>query len=181
MSVALFTETVTRTNAASTAVFPELVLPLPRMVGAVRVDRLFRTALHSVSCVCFGRRRTGGIKTYQKFASPRTGQNPELWLHPSTMTEPFVDFTACLEADEPPAHAGPLLRAVWHGLKGHWAEAHQLAQGLHNAEGFRVHAWLHRIEGDLANAGYWYRRAGRAPADGDTRTEGLDIASSLLR
>lgn len=96
------------------------------------------------------------------------------------MTNPVDDFMASLQEGEPPALAPALLLAVWHGLRGNWDEAHQLAQGQDSAEGFRVHAWLHRIEGDLANAGYWYRRAGRAPAVGDTRTEGLDIAASLL-
>lgn len=87
---------------------------------------------------------------------------------------------ASLEAGKPPAQASPLLRAIWQGLRGDWEQAHQLAQGQHSAEGFWVHAWLHRVEGDLANAGYWYRRAGRAPAVGDTRAEALEIAASLL-
>lgn len=95
------------------------------------------------------------------------------------MTNPADAFTASLDAAEPPALASPLLLAVWHGLRGEWAEAHRLVQSQDDAESCCVHAWLHRIEGDSVNAGYWYRRAGRAPAVGSTRTEGLEIASSL--
>ena len=43
-----------------------------------------------------------------------------------------------------------------------------------------MHAALHREEGDHANAGYWYRRAGRAAADGAARREYLAIATALL-
>jgi len=34
-----------------------------------------------------------------------------------------------------------------------------------------VHAYLHRVEGDLPNAGYWYRQAGRKRASGALETE----------
>jgi hypothetical protein len=54
-----------------------------------------------------------------------------------------------------------MLRAVWHGLRGDWEAAHELAQAQDDAEGAWVHAWLHRIEGDLGNANYWYRCAQR--------------------
>lgn len=88
-------------------------------------------------------------------------------------------FVRSLE-DEAPPSLTPMQRAVWHGLRGDWEAAHELAQAQDDAEGAWVHAWLHRIEGDLGNADYWYRRAGRAPQRGDTRAEGLDIAAALL-
>ncbi|HUP10149.1 MAG TPA: hypothetical protein VMU47_23560 [Caldimonas sp.] len=96
------------------------------------------------------------------------------------MSDPLDPFVASIGADEPPQRATPLLRAVWHGLRGDWDAAHELAQSQDDAEGAWVHAWLHRIEGDLGNADYWYRRAQRPPRRDDTRTEGLDIARSLL-
>ncbi len=55
--------------------------------------------------------------------------------------------------------AGPALRAVWHRLRGEWDAAHAIVQELAGADAAWVHAWLHRVEGDLGNAGYWYRRA----------------------
>lgn len=43
---------------------------------------------------------------------------------------------------------------------GHWDEAHQLIQARSDELACLIHAYLHREEGDLGNAGYWYRRAG---------------------
>lgn len=89
-------------------------------------------------------------------------------------------FFDSLTSDRPPAGAAPLVRAVWHGLRGEWQAAHRIAQDDETAEGVWVHAWLHRIEGDLGNAGYWYRRAGRRAGEGDPGDEGRAIAASLL-
>lgn len=99
---------------------------------------------------------------------------------PADATAPFV---ASLAGDAPAPSLAPMPRAVWHGLRGRpgdWEAAHELAQAQDDAEGAWVHAWLHRIEGDLGNADYWYRRAGRPPRRDDTRAEGLDIAAALL-
>ncbi|MFN3243257.1 MAG: hypothetical protein ACE37K_17280 [Planctomycetota bacterium] len=74
---------------------------------------------------------------------------------------------------------GPLL-GCWHALRGEWDAAHDAVQGDSEADSW-VHAVLHREEGDLANAGYWYRRAGRAQGEGPVRREYLAIAAELLR
>ncbi|HUP06968.1 MAG TPA: hypothetical protein VMU47_07445 [Caldimonas sp.] len=93
------------------------------------------------------------------------------------MSEPFDTFVASLDREAPPPFATPMLRAVWHGVRGDWHAAHELAQLQDDAEG----AWLHRIEGDLGNADYWYRRAQRPSRRDDTREEGLEIARALTR
>lgn len=97
------------------------------------------------------------------------------------MTDPRNEFELSLEFDEPPASATPQLQALWHGLRGDWTAAHEIAQTQKDSDSAWIHAWLHRIEGDRSNAAYWYRRAGRPVADGDTREEGLLIAQALLR
>jgi len=97
------------------------------------------------------------------------------------MTVAIDSFIGSLGRGDPPSGASPMLRAVWHGLHGDWDAAHELAQAQDDAEGAWVHAWLHRIEGDLGNADYWYRRAGRPSRRDDTRDEGLEIARALLR
>jgi hypothetical protein len=99
----------------------------------------------------------------------------------TTAGSPVEAFLATLDDPSPPGAAPPVLRAVWHGLRGEWDEAHRIVQDLEDAEAARVHAWLHRIEGDLGNAGYWYRRAGAPVAGGDTAAEGRAIAEALLR
>lgn len=62
-----------------------------------------------------------------------------------------------------------LRRALEALEKGNWVDAHRLVQDETSPEAAWVHAHLHRVEGDLANAGYWYRQAGRPAA-----TESLD-------
>jgi hypothetical protein len=81
------------------------------------------------------------------------------------------------ERTTPPEEA--LLRAVWLGLRGDWTAAHEIAQADDGADAAWVHAWLHRIEGDPDNAGYWYRRAGKPVAQGTTDDEGEAIARAL--
>ena len=81
--------------------------------------------------------------------------------------------------DRADAPDGPLLRALWLGLRGEWASAHKIAQDDDDADAAWVHAWLHRIEGDTQNAAYWYRRAGRTAAEGGTDAEGEAIAQAL--
>jgi hypothetical protein len=88
-------------------------------------------------------------------------------------------FESSLSATMPPAKAAPALRAIWHGLRGEWEAAHQIVQAEEDRDSAWVHAWLHRVEGDLSNAGYWYRRAGRPVAEGETRAEALAIAGAL--
>ena len=61
----------------------------------------------------------------------------------------------------PPAGASPAVQALWHDAQDDWARAHACVQDDPGQEGAWVHAYLHRKEGDLGNAGYWYARAGR--------------------
>ena len=58
-------------------------------------------------------------------------------------------------------------RAVALAREGRWDEAHRVAQAHDDALSCRIHGLLHRVEGDLANARYWYGRAGaKLPDDG---------------
>ena len=75
--------------------------------------------------------------------------------------------------------SGALL-ALWWAGRGEWDKAHAVAQETDGAEGAWVHAMLHRKEGDLGNAGYWYRRAGRRVATGEVEAEWEAMAGELL-
>ena len=89
-------------------------------------------------------------------------------------------FKATLTRDEPPelSHA---LRALWWDAKGDWHKAHGCAQqDEKTAAGPWVHAYLHRKEGDLTNAGYWYRRADRPVSTTSLEAEWAAIAGTLL-
>lgn len=80
----------------------------------------------------------------------------------------------------PPAGLPPLVQALWFERTGDWTRAHEIAQGVEDADGAWVHAYLHRREGDSGNAGYWYRRAGRRFAQEPLDQEWRTIASELL-
>ena len=62
---------------------------------------------------------------------------------------------------------------------GDWKGAHELVQDDASVAAAWVHAHLHRIEGDLDNAGYWYRKAGKTPATGDLEDERRAIETAL--
>jgi hypothetical protein len=69
-------------------------------------------------------------------------------------------FDASLADEVPPGGLHPLLQALWHDARGQWDRAHALVQSQQGAAAAAVHAYLHRKEGDLENADYWYARAG---------------------
>ncbi len=89
-------------------------------------------------------------------------------------------FEKSLSRREPPDGLSLALRALWWDAKGEWDKAHQCAQEQDDATGAWVHAYLHRKEGDAANAGYWYRRAGKPHAARSLAEEWQAIARALL-
>ena len=89
-------------------------------------------------------------------------------------------FRNSLSDQVPPAGLSTALEALWYDAKGDWGQAHELAQALDDRTGARVHAYLHRKEGDLSNAAYWYRRAGTEVAEGPLEREWERIAQELL-
>ena len=66
------------------------------------------------------------------------------------------------------------------GRQGQWDEAHKIVQDEDTADAAWVHAYLHRVEGDLGNAGYWYRQAGQPVAKDSLEAEWERIVSALL-
>ena len=75
-----------------------------------------------------------------------------------------------------------LLRAVELALAGDWDAAHQLVQQYDgDATASWIHAVLHKIEGDLTNAGYWYRRADRLDRVADEPRAELAAIQAGLR
>jgi hypothetical protein len=76
--------------------------------------------------------------------------------------------------------ADPAIEALWWAARGDWHRAHELAQAGEGGTADWVHAYLHRVEGDLANARYWYARAGKPVSNAPLEAEWDEIARALL-
>jgi hypothetical protein len=74
-------------------------------------------------------------------------------------------FRESLLHSSAPAGLSDYLRSLWYDAKGDWNKAHQIIQDLEDKTAAWIHAYLHRKEGDIANADYWYHRAGRKRQD----------------
>jgi len=90
------------------------------------------------------------------------------------------EFKRSTTADRPPADLPPPLLALWLDARGNWKAAHETAQDIKDASGSWIHAYLHRKEGDLGNAGYWYQRAGRPERRGSLAAEWDEIVTAML-
>ena len=91
-----------------------------------------------------------------------------------------VDFKASLRGAAPAPNLGAPLAGLWWAAKGNWDEAHRIVQDEATADAAWVHAHLHRVEGDLGNAGYWYRRAAKPVATDPLEAEWERIAATLI-
>jgi hypothetical protein len=92
----------------------------------------------------------------------------------------MTDFRASLADAAPEQALPPPLAAMWWAAKGDWDRAHKIVQDESCANSAWVHAYLHRVEGDLGNAGYWYRQASQPVAKDSLEAEWERIVSALL-
>ncbi|MGB5259429.1 MAG: hypothetical protein WBO34_02775 [Gammaproteobacteria bacterium] len=72
----------------------------------------------------------------------------------------YAAFIDSLAGDACPAGLDPCLQALWHERQGDWDAAHGIVQDISSAMAARVHAYLHRKQGEEWNARYWHRQAG---------------------
>lgn len=88
-------------------------------------------------------------------------------------------FLESLSLETPPESLAPLAQALWYIKRDNWDRAHDIAQSYDSQDAAWVHAYLHRVEGDIWNADYWYRRAGKTrPAH--TLDEEWEVISKTL-
>jgi hypothetical protein len=90
-------------------------------------------------------------------------------------------FQLTLSHKVPPRALSSPLAALWWAKKGEWDKAHRLVMEEVGTDAAWVHAYLHRVESDLSNAGYWYRQARKVAATGDLDAEWAAIVEALLR
>ena len=91
-----------------------------------------------------------------------------------------ADFIASVSGAAPAPELNAPLAGLWWAAKGDWVRAHTIVQDESSREAAWVHAYLHRVEGDLGNAGYWYRQAGQPAARDSLEAEWQRIAATLL-
>ncbi len=91
-------------------------------------------------------------------------------------------FRSSLAQGTPPEGLSLALQALWWAGKPDWDRAHGAAQQDEgNGACDWVHAYLHRVEGDEANARYWYRRAGQSVPTQTLEQEWVAITATLLQ
>jgi hypothetical protein len=92
----------------------------------------------------------------------------------------YDDFVRTLSLNEPPGDMRETLVSLWWDRKGDWNRAHGIAQRILTDQGSAVHAYLHREEGVMWNADYWYRRAGRVRPEGSLEEEWAGLVREML-
>ncbi|GAB4035394.1 hypothetical protein [Spirosoma jeollabukense] len=90
-------------------------------------------------------------------------------------------FNASLTQSQPPSDVHPVAQGLWYDAKGDWEQAHNIAQSHEGEQSYdRLHAYLHRKEGDRFNANYWYRRAKATFFDGSLEEEWRELVQQNL-
>ncbi len=93
----------------------------------------------------------------------------------------YKEYSASLANDNPPRELNELLTSLWYERKGDWGRSHEIAQSIGGKDTAWIHAYLHRKEGDIGNAGYWYSMAGRTlPINKTFEEEWKEIVMELL-
>ena len=92
----------------------------------------------------------------------------------------FDEFSKSINGAFPPKNINQYALALWHDAKGNWETAHNIVQDLEDKTAERIHAYLHRKEGDTANARYWYNRAGTKMPSYSLEKEWEEIVKDII-
>ena len=92
----------------------------------------------------------------------------------------YGEFADSISGAKPPKDLSDILTSLWWDKKGNWDRAHSIAQDIPTIQGSAVHAYLHREEGVLWNADYWYSRAGRSRPDIPLEDEWQQLVEEML-
>lgn len=80
-----------------------------------------------------------------------------------------------------PAGLSPEQQALWLEKSGDWHASHDLCNEIQDPNGAWIHAYLHRVEGDLGNASYWYHRARKDMPTYSLEEEWLELARAFCK
>ena len=91
-----------------------------------------------------------------------------------------AEFLNTVENKKPPTGLPMTLQSLWWDKKGDWQRAHSIAQTIPTLQGSAIHAYLHREEGVMWNADYWYSRAGRTRPSFSLDREWQELVEEML-
>jgi hypothetical protein len=97
-----------------------------------------------------------------------------------TIAMNFESYRASLTSVAPPAESTVYLKSLWHDAKGDWETSHNIIQDVNDKTASWIHAYLHRKEGDVFNANYWYNKAGKRMPGYSLDKEWEEIVRELL-
>lgn len=89
-------------------------------------------------------------------------------------------FKESLAGKEPPQNLSVYLNALWYDAKDNWNKSHKLIQNVDDKNASWIHAYLHRKEGDVENATYWYSRAGKKKSALSLEKEWEEIVTAFI-
>jgi hypothetical protein len=89
-------------------------------------------------------------------------------------------FKESLLENNPPQNISVYLKALWYDAKGDWDSAHKMIQDIDDKNAAWIHAYLHRKEGNISNAEYWYRRADKKITSITLEKEWEEIVTEML-
>ena len=92
----------------------------------------------------------------------------------------FEEFRQTLSSSGPPADLTGYLLSLWYDAKGDWERSHTIIQDMHDNKAAWIHAYLHRKEGDIGNADYWYRRARKKRPSVTLNDEWEEIVKEII-
>ena len=93
----------------------------------------------------------------------------------------FEQFQQSVSQSSPPSDISKHLESLWYDAKGDWEKSHNIIQDLSDSNSSWIHAYLHRKEGDIWNADYWYNRAGKTRPAITLDEEWEEIAKKMIR
>ena len=83
----------------------------------------------------------------------------------------YDDFIKLTKESQPSDKLSGIHLAIWYAVKDNWDMAHNIIQEIKTENASWIHAYLHRVEGDIDNANYWYNRSRKEPCTKSLKSE----------
>ena len=92
----------------------------------------------------------------------------------------YDDFIKLTKESKPSDKLSGIHLAIWYAVKDNWDMAHKIIQDINTETASWIHAYLHRVEGDIDNAKYWYNRSRKEPCTESLKSELDNIIQFLF-